>query len=125
MGEMKPWQLIVIAAAVLVLGYSGWSFVSGDRIDQPDGIMCVDVFTGQLYDVKKGRAKGIALPVKHPETGERSLFPVEESENGNWQLIARYARGIDDDLRSASILPTSGLDVNPAGEPPIRHVILP
>ena len=125
MGEMKPWQLIVIVAAVLVLGYTGWTFATADRIDQPDGIMTIDIMTGQLYDVKKGRAKGMALPTIHPETGERTLFAVQESDDGTWELVPRYARGISDDLRSESILGPTNFTVDPLNEKPIRYVILP
>jgi len=125
MGEMKPWHLIVIAAAVLALGYSGWSFMNNQGIDQVDGIMAVDIRTGQLYDVKKGSARGMAFPMTHPETGERTIFPVEQSESGSWMLIERYSDNIDEDLLVGSAVFGSGLDVDTLDSGPVRLVVKP
>lgn len=125
MSEIKPWQMIVIALAVLVLGYTGWSFISTDSIEQPSGIMTVDIMTGQLYDVRKGRAKGMALPARHPETNEPTLFPVERNEQGDWHIIERYAAGIDDELREESLLRGSGLKIEFSSASPIKHVLMP
>ena len=125
MGDLKPWQMIVIALAVLVLGYTGWSFISNDSIQQPSGIMTVDIMTGQLYDVQKGRAKGMALPARHPETDERTLYPVKRDEQGDWHIIERYAAGIDDELRAESLLRGSGLKIEFSSASPIKHVVMP
>ena len=123
MGEMKPWQLIVIVAAVLVLLYTGWTFATADRIDQIDGTMAVDITTGQLYDVRKGRAKGMVAPLKHPETGERVLYPAEETESGQWVVMDRYASGIDEDLKDKSILEGDNARFTPLESSPIRYIL--
>ena len=125
MGEIKPWQLIVIAVAVIVLGFSAWRFMSGNGIDQPDGIMTVDIKTGQLYDVKKGSAKGMRLPVEHPDTGERTLYPVELNEQNEWVIIEHYAGGIDDRIRQDSLLGDEGYGIKILDSDPIKHVIRP
>lgn len=126
MGEIKPWQMIVIAVAVIVLGFSAWRFMSGARITQPDGIMTIDIVTGQLYDVKKGKARGIVLPARHPDTNERTLYPVEFDESkGEWVLIERYAVSLDADKRSASEYVGSGINVTVSNDNPIKHVIMP
>jgi len=124
MGEIKPWQLIVIAAAVLVLGYSGWSFVSNQGIDQIDGIMAVDVTSGQLYDVRKGRARGMAFPITHPETGERVLYPVEKNGTGGWVLIERYTTSMPEELRENSVI-RGTIEFDALDATPIKHVIKP
>lgn len=91
MDNVKPWQLIVIVAAVIAVGFVGWKFGFGSkRIPQHDSILLVDVVTGTLYDAHKGDAKGILLPARAPDTNERTLFPVEEDESGVWRVRERY-----------------------------------
>ncbi|MFK7759999.1 MAG: hypothetical protein AB8C13_08635 [Phycisphaerales bacterium] len=99
MSDIKPWQIILIIAAVVVLAFSGMRMLGGGKIDQPTGHMTVDVMTGQLYLVQKGKAKGIMYPAKHPDTGERTLYPViKDDTTGEWKLNPRTAAGISDDM---------------------------
>jgi hypothetical protein len=91
MGEVKPWQIILVVVALGVLAFSAWRFGFKNRVSQPEGILLVDVVTGKLYDTRKGEARGLLLPARHPITGERTLFPVERVEDGSWRLRSRYS----------------------------------
>jgi hypothetical protein len=87
--------------------------------------MTVDVMTGQLYLVKKGRAKGVMYPVKHPETGERTLFPVNQDENsGEWELHLRSDDSISKEIREKSSALGSGSNIKILDEDPIVLVIM-
>lgn len=91
MDNVKPWQVILLVAAVIVVSFSMWKFGFGSsRIPQRDSILLVDVMTGTLYDAHKGKAKGILLPARCPNTNERTLFPVEEDDQGEWRVRDRY-----------------------------------
>ena len=125
MGEIKPWQMIVIALAVIVLAFSAWRFMGGQGLDQPDGLMTVDVMTGQLYDVDRGRAVGIVLPVRHPETNEPTLFPVEQDSSGDWVLVPRYVPSLTDEMIESSSFIDTGLNLTVLDTDPIKHVVLP
>ena len=47
MGSLKPWQLVLVIIAVLVLAVSLWMTVfSGSRVDFGDRVYMVDVATG-------------------------------------------------------------------------------
>lgn len=106
MSDIKPWQIILIIAAVIVLAFSSMRMLNSGKIKHPTGHMTVDVMTGQLYLVQKGKAKGIMYPVKHPDTGERTLYPVNQNDvTGEWILSERVANGITEDLiKKSSVL---------------------
>ena len=120
----KPWQIILIIAAIAVLAFSGWRMMNRNSIDSPNGHMTVDVITGQLYLVQKGKAKGIMYPAKHPDTGDRTLYPVNEiDDSGQWELHARTGDSIPRDIRERSSALGSGLKIKILDEKPIVYVI--
>jgi hypothetical protein len=126
MGEIKPWQMIVIALAVIVLAFSAWRFIGSQGLDQPEGTMAVDVMTGQLWDIKRGRAVGMMLPHRHPETNERTLFPVVKDETtGDWVLVPRYVPALSEDLIERSEFVDPDLRLTVLDADPIQHVVLP
>ena len=100
MSDIKPWQIGIIIVAIAMLAFSGWRMMGSGVVKGPDGQMTVDVLTGQLYDVRKGKARGIMYPVKNPETGERTLFPlVREDDSEDWTLNIRLGSAITDEMR--------------------------
>lgn len=126
MNELKPWQMILIAAAVLVLGFTGWRMMSGTKVDQPEGYMTVDVMTGQLYMLQKGRAKGMLLPAKNPDTGDRTLYPVNKDPNtGEWSLDTGYAQTITEEMVTGSTVLTNQTSIRISDADPIVHVLMP
>ncbi len=108
MGDLKPWQIILIIAAVVAVGFTGWRFLTGTQIDEPDRLFAACVVTGELFDIRMGRARGLLLPAKHPETGERTLFPVT-NDGGVWKVATGY-------LKAASPEHTPGSTIGASGE---------
>lgn len=124
MSDIKPWHIVVIVAAVIVLAFSAWRVMGSDIAKGPEGFMTVDIYSGQLYLVQKGKAKGIMFPAKNPETDERTLYPVEQTDpDSDWQLNARSANGITDEMRADSKILTGGNRVKALDEKPIVVVI--
>lgn len=89
MGNAKPWQIVLIVAAVVIaVGMSVYTFSGGDSIDVPDTLMLVDVETGKLYSAST-RNGGVSVPAVSPESGRRSLVTVSKNEDGRWVANAR------------------------------------
>ncbi len=126
MNELKPWQVILIVAAVLALGFTGWRILSGPNIKQPEGYMTVDIMTGQLYMLQKGRAKGMLLPALHPETGDRTLYPVLKQDGSDtWTLDEGFTVNITEDMIKQSSALMNQTTIAISDEDPIVHVVMP
>ena len=124
MNDIKPWQIVLIIVAVGVLAFSAFRMMGQDKIKGASGLMTVDVMTGQLYMVQKGKARGIVYPVKHPETGDRTLYPViQEDGSDRWEISPRMEAGIPDDIRDKSKVLGSGGQINILDSDPITLVI--
>ncbi|MGJ8635461.1 MAG: hypothetical protein ACSHX5_01260 [Phycisphaerales bacterium] len=124
MSDIKPWHIVVIIAAVIVLAFSAWRMMGSDITKGPDGHLTVDVVTGQLYMVQKGKAKGIIYPAKNPETGERTLFPVEHEEGSDvWKISPRLGNAITDESKKEFDALKSGFRVDVLDTEPIVVVI--
>ncbi len=123
MEKAKPWQIILMVLAVIALGFSVWKFgFSGGRVVQPDSFMTVDIMTGQLYELRKGKARGMLLPAKNPDSGGRTLYPVEELD-GVWVVKNAYLGYLsEDDLKKSKVTGGSGV-VQVMDTDPIVHVI--
>lgn len=104
MDDLKPWHIVLIIAAVAVLGFSVYRAVFSNSVPKHDSILLVDVTTGILYDAHKGDARGMLLPARSPDTNERTLFPVEQTEDGQWRVRARYTGVLDGmDLKNSRV----------------------
>jgi len=124
MSDIKPWQIILIIVALAVLAFSGWRMLGSGVVAGPDGQMTVDILTGQLYDVRKGKAKGIMYPAKNPETGERTLFPlIQEDDTDSWILNPRLESAVTDEMRKKSDALGAGLQIEILDTKPIAVVI--
>lgn len=95
MGDVKPWQIVVLVAAVVALGASAYfSLGRGERLDLASSLRMVDVNTGELFTLKIGKGPNSAtIPGKNPKTGAVTLLPVEERD-GRYYLIERYMPAI-------------------------------
>jgi len=125
MSDIKPWQIILIIAAVAVLAFTGWRMMGSGPVDGPSGHMTVDVITGQLYLVQKGKAKGIVYPSKNPDTGDRTLIPVYQDEGSErWTLDERFLDRITDQIRKQSTALGSGTSIRVLDNDPIVHVLM-
>jgi hypothetical protein len=91
MDGVKPWQLAIIILGLL----GGFALVAGnifagEEIRLADSVILADVRTGALFEISTKGHHGVLLPAKHPETGERTLLPVHETERGQWNIDSRY-----------------------------------
>ena len=85
MGQIKPWQIVLIVVAVAVCGVSvGMTMFGGERIKLGDRIEMADVVTGDRYWIDVSGNRRGTFPAKHPETGMRTLVRIHESDDGNW-----------------------------------------
>ena len=50
----------------------------------------VDVLSGELFYAETGGRRGVVVPAKNPETGIRSIIPVQVSEEGEVAIGPRY-----------------------------------
>lgn len=85
MGQMKPWQLILIVIGLLVCTGSVAMYVFGSpKVQTGTRIDLVDLATGDRWWIDvRGDRRG-TFPAKHPETGERTLVRVYE-DGGVWK----------------------------------------
>ena len=103
MNEIKPWQIVLIVVALGVLAFSGYRMMGSGVVKGPSGQMTVDVLTGQLYMLKKGKARGIMYPAKNPDTGDRTLFPVVQDEDSeDWTINDRMIAALTDEIYDQS-----------------------
>lgn len=107
MGDVKPWQWIVMVAAVGVLAISVYLTFGRGKVDMGDRVYMVDVVTGELFVADTGGRRGVVIPAKNPATGERTVVPVMTEEDGGISVSERY-RGL-----AESILDERGVDPAP------------
>jgi len=119
MDNIKPWQIILFVVAIAALSFSVIKFGFGDSIPQTKGYMTVDIMTGQLYDVRKGKAKGVPLPAKHPDTGKYTLYPVNQVDGLTWEIPGNYETYLNEGTRRGSVLKDSRLTITVLEDDPI------
>jgi hypothetical protein len=86
MGSLKPWQLVLVIVAALVLAVSLWMTLSGSDVPRPGEITVADVETGELFVMDTSGKKIALLPATNPDTGNRTLFPVRKEDDGSWRI---------------------------------------
>lgn len=90
MGQVKPWQVVVIIAAIAAVGVSVYLSFGGDgAVEQASEMTVVDITTGELYTLPLSKTKAIIMPATNPATGKRTLFPVAKREDGTWSVSRR------------------------------------
>jgi hypothetical protein len=90
MGEVRPWQVVIIVLALLgAVGMSVYSFTSSDGVEQSDSLSMVDVATGELFISPFPKGRPAFFPAKSPDTGTLSLYPAFQKD-GKWMLEGRY-----------------------------------
>ena len=125
MDNIKPWQIVVILLAVGVLGFSAWKFAFSSSIPQTDGYLTVDITTGQLYDIKKGKARGVPLPAKNPETGEWNLYPVSQVDDLLYEIPTGFESYLTEQVREGSKIDPGRRTISVLPAKPKKHVLLP
>jgi hypothetical protein len=90
--KAKPWQIVVVVAAVVAAGITIYRLVSsGDGPRLASSMQMVDVNTGDLFTVEIG-SPGAQIPGRNPKTQEYTLLPVEK--NPETQQLTVNARNL-------------------------------
>jgi len=125
MDNIKPWQIILFVAAIGALGFSVWQFAFSSDVPKTEGYLTVDIMTGQLYEVRKGKARGVPLPAKHPETGDRTLYPVNLIDGLRYEIPEGFESYLTENVREGSVLDPGKLTVTVTDEKPVSFVLVP
>lgn len=96
--DIKPWQIILMVVAVVVLGYSVISFLGQGRVDLPGSVLVVDVETGGVYRMDLGKRNGAYFPEKSPATERHTLMPIIKNEDDGQWYIDGHARSAMQDI---------------------------
>jgi hypothetical protein len=95
MGNVKPWQIVVMVIAVVAVAASAYfSFSGKDEVKFVNEITMVDVNTGDLFAFPVSRRQVVIPPETNPDTGKRTLLSVNKSTEGKWLIDGREAAGI-------------------------------
>lgn len=86
--KVKAWQIALFVAAAAVLAVSIAYTFRGSGVEFADKVMLVDVKTGQVFSVDTSK-RTIGIPARHPETGERTLYPIRRENGGEWVIEPR------------------------------------
>lgn len=72
-------KLAIAISGFLAAGFLFWYLAPDDGVNFKDEVHLIDVTTGEIYITKT--KPGFALPVKHPETKERTLLRIYEKDS--------------------------------------------
>ncbi len=115
MGGAKPWQIALIALAIVVLlGSLAWRITHSESVDLAQEFLLVDVETGQLYKVHRPSDRSLPVPATNPDTQKDTLFPVEQT-NGDWIVGHLYRSMLSKE--SAAVEDVSAGKVRVSGDP--------
>ncbi len=90
MGQVKPWQVVLIVAAVVAVACSVYfTLGGGPPVKLADEVLLVDITSGQLWAFPTGGHRAIVTPAKSPETGKIALFHVSKNAAGTWTVSNR------------------------------------
>lgn len=95
MQQVRPWHIVLFVAAAGALAFLGYQILRGDGIDVAHELLVADIATGEIYEIDTN-GRGIALPARHPDTGERTLYPIFRGEGGEWMLESRALAAISE-----------------------------
>ncbi len=90
MGSVRPWQIVLFAAALIALGFGLYMSLGGSgKVDRADNVYLVDTVTGDFFVFKVSGRGGVTVPAIHPDTGERTLYRTYPTDDDQWELDAR------------------------------------
>ncbi len=123
MDNIKPWQIVLFILAIGALGFSVWKFTSSSSVPTMSGYLTVDIMTGQRFDIRKGKARGVPLPAKHPETGERTLYPINPVTELVYEIPSGFEPYLTEQVRDGSKLDPGKMTITVLSEEPIKFVL--
>jgi hypothetical protein len=118
---IKPWQWVLVTVAGVVLAWTIWNAASAPRVPNPNQIIVADIETGKLYSIDTSGRKLALLPATNPETGLRTLYPVQKNDEGQWEITALLAQTFNEYEGAAAAVADRKLRiVNAAESKPVR-----
>ena len=113
MDRLKPWQIILLVVSLLVLIGGVWYSLRGKGPDFGDRLYFVDLASGDLYVFNLKGTHGLLIPAKNPDTGERTLLPLQINEDEEEVRISpRYQSTADMLLERDNITLSDRIDRN-------------
>jgi hypothetical protein len=95
MGNVKPWQIVVMVIAVVAVAASAYfSFSGKSDVKFASEITMVDVNTGDLFAFPVSRRQVVIPPEANPDTGKKTLLRVNKNAAGKWVLDGREVSAI-------------------------------
>jgi hypothetical protein len=95
MGNVKPWQIVVMVIAIVAVAASAYFSLSGSNdVKFASEVTLVDVNTGDLFAFSVGRRNVVFPPETNPETGKKTLLRVSKNAEGKWVLDGRELSAI-------------------------------
>jgi hypothetical protein len=91
MGQLKPWQLVLIVIAIVAVTVSVYmSFGAAPQIqNMATESRMIDVNTGQIFLFSLGGKKAVTVPGENPDTGKPTLVPVVTDDAGILKIEPR------------------------------------
>lgn len=118
MAQVKPWQIVVIGAAVVAAAAAAYWMVRGDDLPKlKHHVVFVDITTGELFEASTAKRSAI-IPEKNPTSGKYTLFPVAKGADGVWKVSPRYLEGMEKDTVAAALVSAKSGEVKVASESP-------
>jgi len=121
MNQVKPWQIVLFVAAVLVLGGSFVWSLRTERVKPNEYVTFVDVTTGELLRARITRS--MMMPEPRVDNGPGILWPVFRTDEGEWMVNGRHLPSVAE--RTEGSVNTQHVDlssgrVSPANSTPAR-----
>jgi hypothetical protein len=89
-GQLKPWQIgLFVVTGIAVVFAAIWAMGGASGPDLSKRVILVDIVSGELFEVSTAK-KAAVIPVRNPETGERTLFPAVKGDDGTWRLSEKF-----------------------------------
>ncbi|MBX3363210.1 MAG: hypothetical protein KF866_00470 [Phycisphaeraceae bacterium] len=105
MKSLKPWQIGLFVATILVVGASLWWSLrtKGPEANMHRRAVLVDIKTGETF-TRSTKNRPLVLPAINPETGEANLWPASETD-GVWRVDGRVLSVIEASIKDRTLSP--------------------
>ena len=112
---VKPWQIVVIALAVLgALGSILYtcSSMGENKVSQASDVRLVDIKTGNLFLASYPDKHPVSYPASLPDNHDAVLYPVFQSDS-KWMIAPRF---IGDVMKDKGLKPGLVVDAKSGGD---------
>jgi hypothetical protein len=90
MEGVRPWHIILIAAAVLaVTGSVLYQCYGTEKVEISDTLVVADIVTGDLYESPRPSGQTLFFPLQLPGSSSKTLMPAFQKD-GKWYISPNY-----------------------------------